>query len=135
MIIPTAPRDLWRTIAREVTDPSQVPTGLKQYIVEGVLRATPGGVDFARYIERLFRDTKDRSSEWLQGEGSAQAAAALAIIYESGWQRHVSSADFYLSDEETQSKVLELADIEGKIAEGSIPPLAETNRGTPTIIP
>lgn len=87
---------------------------------------TPGGVEFSKHIEGL---TGKRASE------SAEAAAALAILYESGWQQYVSADHFFSSDREALILLHQLAGTEEQLERGSVPVLASVNRAAPTVIP
>lgn len=132
MNTPKAPADLWRTILRLVTeDPTSLnmqfwhsngqceatsaECGTAHCIAGWVVALTPGGIELVHLIEGLLEEGEPLS-DFIQdeaaAEGSAEAAAALAIIYESGWQPYVTADDFFSSNREALILLNNLARLE-----------------------
>lgn len=130
--------DVWHSDGRR--EPVPTGCGTAHCIAGWVVTITPGGVEFSRHIEGLFRQRASevpglRPEVVGAADGSAESAAALAILYESGWQQYVSADHFFSSDREALILLHQLAGTEEQLERGSVPVLVPVNRAAPTVIP
>jgi hypothetical protein len=118
--------------------PASTGCGTAHCIAGWVVTLTPGGIELSMHVEKLFSSGRSGSDELPfaildAAEGSAQAAAALAIIYESGWQEHVTVDHFFSPDGRDAIILLtELARLEEQREKGVV---STVDRQATTLIP